>query len=68
MTVLIDTQVENSQQYTIDDWTTQMKLAASWGIQGFALNMAAGNPSTGGALNLAFAAAKNTGFEVRLLC
>jgi hypothetical protein len=56
--------VTNSQNYTIDDWKTDIGLAQAAHIDAFALNMAWEDPVNVPAVSLAFQAANALGFKL----
>lgn len=56
--------VGNVQAFSQADWEADIKLAQDAGIDGFALNIAAGDTSNGASLEKAFAAADARGFKL----
>ncbi|KAK4149895.1 glycoside hydrolase [Chaetomidium leptoderma] len=59
--------VGNTGLYTVADWEDDISKAAATHIDGFVLNMAAGEATNGASLANAFTAANNLGSSFRLL-
>jgi hypothetical protein len=56
--------VSNTGDYTLADWTDDMRLAMEAKIDAFAMNMAYNETTSGASLDMAFAAAESLGFQL----
>ena len=64
LTPLRESQVGNVPAFTLSDWESDIKLAQASKIDGFALNIAAQDPSNAASLTLAFRAAAALNFTL----